>query len=106
MGLAQGKPVGFAFADNFISSEDGFGRDWPKCMKDTEYAWYSVSVYYQHTEHSAEGEAENSQAKGDVYKRQSFKARKGVSNDEAIWISDNHREPVWLHLQGRYGGWT
>ena len=27
MGLAQGKPVGFAFADNFISSEDGFGRD-------------------------------------------------------------------------------
>ena len=33
-------------------------------MKDTEYAWYSVSVYYQHTEHSAEGEAENSQAKG------------------------------------------
>lgn len=33
-------------------------------MEDKEYTGYSVSVYNQHTEDSAEGEAENSQAKG------------------------------------------
>lgn len=33
-------------------------------MEDKEYTGYSVSVYNQHTEGSAEGEAENSQAKG------------------------------------------
>ena len=33
-------------------------------MEDKEYTGYSVSVYNQHTEDSAEGGAENSQAKG------------------------------------------